>query len=300
MNQPETTAEANLLATTASAAFEETRSVRRKMDSRPQHADSSVFAAPQWVAQLGGERPRGEPDCVLRTAHVQIRGPTVTHASDTSADSTRQQILRAACRQFARRSYSLVSLDDILADAHVTKGAMYFHFRSKHALALAIIAHRAEMTRLAVNDLLARKLSGLESLVDISYLVAVQDVTQDEARAGLHLLESIGPTEGVRANLLREWIKSYAVVVERAIAEGDVVAQRDPMDVSQLLVSIYAGIRQISSLDDPDQFLDDLEKAWILALPGFANPDRLEYLTQFIKRRTALAKTRLPVRQDSA
>ena len=95
------------------------------------------------------------------------------------------------------------------------------------------------MTRLAVNDLLARKLSGLESLVAISYLVAVQDVTQDEARAGLHLLESIGPTEGVRANLLREWIKSYAVLVERAIAEGDVVAQRDPMDVSQLLVSIY-------------------------------------------------------------
>ncbi|WP_424742437.1 TetR family transcriptional regulator [Mycobacterium sp.] len=224
----------------------------------------------------------------------------MTNASDTSADSTRQQILRAACRQFACRSYSRVSLDDILTDAHVTKGAMYFHFRSKYALALAIIAHRTEMTRLAVNDLLARKLSGLESLVAISYLVAVQDVTQDEARAALHLLESIGPTEGVRANLLREWIKSYAVLVERAIAEGDVVAQRDPMDVSQLLVSIYAGIRQISSLDDPDQFLEDLEKAWMLALPGFANPDRVEYLTQFIKRRTALAKKRLPVRQNSA
>jgi hypothetical protein len=27
----------------------------------------------------------------------------------------------------------------------------------------------------------------------------------------------------------------------------------------------------------------------LLALPGFANPQRLDYLTQFIKRRTLLA-----------
>ena len=58
---------------------------------------------------------------------------------DRRADVTRLQILLAASREFARESYSQVSLDDILARAEVTKGAMYFHFRSKHELALAII-----------------------------------------------------------------------------------------------------------------------------------------------------------------
>jgi len=216
----------------------------------------------------------------------------VTGTSDTSADSTQQQILRAACHQFAHRSYGQVSLDDILADARVTKGAMYFHFRSKHSLALAIIELQTQVTRSAVNDLLARKLSGLESLVDISYLIAVQDVSQDLSRAGLHLLESIGHTDGLRANLLRDWIKAFAVVVQRAIADGDVMERCDPVDVSQMLVALYAGIRQIGNLDDPDEYLDDLEKSWLLTLPGFAAPERIGYLTKFIKRRTVLAKAK--------
>jgi AcrR family transcriptional regulator len=216
----------------------------------------------------------------------------VTDNHDTSADSTRQQILRAACHQFAHRSYGQVSLDDILADARVTKGAMYFHFRSKHALAMAIIELQSQVTRSAANELLARKLSGLESLVDISYLIALEDVSQDLSRAGLHLLESIGRTDGLRANLLRDWIKAFALVVQRAIADGDVIDKCDPVEVSQMLVSLYAGIRQIGNLDDPDEYFDDLEKSWLLALPGFAAPERVGYLTKFIKRRTALAKSK--------
>lgn len=225
----------------------------------------------------------------------------MTDVNETPADSTRRQLLRAACHQFAHRSYSQVSLDDILADAHVTKGAMYFHFRSKHALALAVVDLQAQGTRSAVNDLLARRLSGLESLVDISYQIAFEDVTDEVARAGLHLLESIGRTDGLRANLLREWVKAFAVVVQRAIAEGDVIDQRDPMDISRMLLSLYAGIRQIGDLDKPDQYFDDLEKTWMLALPGFANPDRIDYLSQFIRRRTTLAKAKArAVRVDPA
>jgi hypothetical protein len=49
------------------------------------------------------------------------------------------------------------------------------------------------------------------------------------------------------------------------------------------------GLRQTSNLDEPEQFLLDLEKTWALALPGFVRPDRLDYFRQFIRRRTAIA-----------
>ena len=213
----------------------------------------------------------------------------MTDPIDRPAESTRLQILRAASHQFAYRSYSLVSLDDILADAEVTKGAMYFHFRSKHALALAIVDHQVSRARAAVNDLLSRKLSGLETIIDISFLLAVHDIGDEVARAALHLLESIGRTDGVQAKVLGDWMNAFAVIVERAIEEGDIVEQRDPADVSRLLVALYLGIRQTSNPDEPERFLVDLEKLWAMALPGFANPNRIPYLTQFIRRRTALA-----------
>ena len=213
----------------------------------------------------------------------------MTEQLDRRADTTRLQILRAASRQFARKSYSLVSLDDILADAEVTKGAMYFHFRSKYALASAIIDYRAAVARASVDQLLARKLSGLETLIDISYLVAIEDIGDEIARAGLNLLESVGRTDGLQANVLGQWVTAFAAVARKAVRDGDITDERDPESVARLLVSMYLGLRQTSNLADPERYLHDLEKMWVLVLPGFVKPDRIDYLNQFIKRRTAVA-----------
>ena len=122
--------------------------------------------------------------------------------------------------EFARLPYHQVGLDDVLAEAELTKGAMYFHFRSKHALALAIIEDQTTQSGEAVADLLTRKFSGLETLIDFSYQLAVRDISEDIARAGLNLLESIGRIEGLQAKLLGAWIDTLALTVRRAIERG--------------------------------------------------------------------------------
>jgi AcrR family transcriptional regulator len=213
----------------------------------------------------------------------------VTERLDRRADTTRLQILRAASRQFARKPYSLVSLEDILADAEVTKGAMYFHFRSKHALASAIIEYRATLARASVDQLLAQKLSGLETLIDISYLVAVEDIGDETARAGLNLLECIGRTDGLQGDFFGQWLTASAAIARKAVEDRDVVADREPEGIARLLVSMYLGLRQTSDLGEPERFLRDLENMLLLVLPGFVQPDRIDYLNQFIKRRTAVA-----------
>lgn len=211
----------------------------------------------------------------------------MTEQLDKRADTTRLQILRAASRQFARKSYNLVSLDDILSDADVTKGAMYFHFRSKHALASAIIDYRADKARAAVAQLLARKLSGLETMIDVSFQIAVDDIGDESARAGLNLLESIGRTDGLRTSVLARWVRVFADFTRKAVEEGDV--HGDPAAIAKLVVSMYLGLRQTSNLEEPEAFLRDLENAWGLVLSGFAKPERVGYVTQFVKRRTAIA-----------
>jgi AcrR family transcriptional regulator len=213
----------------------------------------------------------------------------VTEQLDRRADATRLQILRAASHQFAYKPYSLVSLDDILADAEVTKGAMYFHFRSKHALASAIVEHRTVAARDSVDQLLARKLSGLETLIDILYLVATEDIGDETARAGFNLLESIGRTDGLQANVLGQWVTAFAQILRKGVKEGDIADGADPDGIARLLVAMYMGLRQTSDLTRPDQFFHDLEITWSLVLPGFVKHDRIDYLIQFIKRRTAVA-----------
>ncbi|MGO9511539.1 MAG: TetR family transcriptional regulator [Mycobacterium sp.] len=213
----------------------------------------------------------------------------MTEASERRAGTTRQRLIAAASRQFARRPYSLVSLDDILAEAELTKGAMYFHFSSKQALAVAIVDDLTEMIRAAVTELLAHKMSGLETLIDLIYLLAVQDTQYEVARAGARLLETLDNTTALPPTLWQSWIELITTLIQKAVTEGDVVDHHDPEDIAKMLVALWVGMRRISDLDQPEHYLDNLRNAWMLALPSFINPDRTDYFSQFIKRRHALA-----------
>ncbi|WP_102419744.1 TetR/AcrR family transcriptional regulator [Mycobacterium sp. 4858] len=222
-----------------------------------------------------------------------------THSSDGRADATRRQILRAASHQFARRPYHDVGLDDILAEAQLTKGAMYFHFKSKHALAAELIDKQIAAATVAVGELMTRGLSGLETLIDFSYLIAVQDIKTDLVRAGLNLIESVGSSEGLQDTLMNGWVNALSDVAQQAIDEGDIDGQCDPHDVGRLMVSLHMGLRKTSNLDDPERFLLDLERCWMLILGGILQPDRADYFRQFLRRRAALAVSAGSTGEDS-
>jgi TetR/AcrR family transcriptional regulator, transcriptional repressor for nem operon len=213
----------------------------------------------------------------------------MSEATDKRSDTTREQILRAAAHQFAQRPYYAVGLDDILAEAQLTKGAMYFHFRSKHALALAIVDEQTVRSGAAFQELFTRKLSGLETLIDVSFLIAMADITEDITRAAFNLIESVGRTEKLQERLLGGWIQLLGEIAGRGIREGDIVDHGDPEDIGRLLVSIYMGLRQASNLDDPVVLLGDYQKALSTVLRGIVQPDKIDYFAQFLKRRTALA-----------
>jgi AcrR family transcriptional regulator len=59
------------------------------------------------------------------------------------AEQTRQALLHAAARVFARRGYSNATIDDVAAEAGASKGAVYHHFASKQDLFQVMLAQRA-------------------------------------------------------------------------------------------------------------------------------------------------------------
>lgn len=218
---------------------------------------------------------------------------------ETRADVTRQKILDAAARQFARRSFNEVSLDDILSDTDVSKGALYFHFQSKHALALATIEHHSAAVRAGTMELLTRQQSGLETLIEITFMVAALDTGDDYARAATHLVPAVSRLGRVSVGAVDEWMKGSVTVLEQAIADGDVRAECDPEDLAEVLVSHYVGVRSTSDLDDVSGFMTRVKNSWCTTLPGFANPEKLPYLTQFTERRAAAAIRALRLADDA-
>jgi TetR/AcrR family acrAB operon transcriptional repressor len=91
---------------------------------------SAALSRPAFYYHFSGGKEE------LRTELIQrgLLGEVPTH-------DTRLAILEAAVRIFARSGISAATLDDIAADAGVTRGALSWHFHSKDDLLAAIIKH---------------------------------------------------------------------------------------------------------------------------------------------------------------
>jgi len=57
--------------------------------------------------------------------------------SSVSKEERRAQILQAALTCFARKGYHLTTMDDIVAESGLSKGSLYWHYKSKKDLLLA-------------------------------------------------------------------------------------------------------------------------------------------------------------------
>src|SRR5438132_4864374 len=60
------------------------------------------------------------------------------------AAGSKEKVLDVARDLFYRNGYQATSVDDIIAEARVSKSNFYYHFKSKEALGLAVIEQRRE------------------------------------------------------------------------------------------------------------------------------------------------------------
>jgi AcrR family transcriptional regulator len=123
----------------------------------------------------------------------------------TNPDSdNREVILAAAERLMSRKGVGDSSLADIASDAGVSRGTLYYHFRSKEDLILAIAeGHMKALTaRFAA---LAEKGGGLADLLKRLFVELLADTT----RSALHIHLMHGVFEG-SGNVRSRMEASYA------------------------------------------------------------------------------------------
>ncbi len=70
------------------------------------------------------------------------------------AEKRRAQLLKAAEKVISRKGYAKASVEMIAKEAGLTKGALYFHFKSKEDVFFELIKYRNEQTRCVFFDLL--------------------------------------------------------------------------------------------------------------------------------------------------
>nr|MDT0665186.1 TetR/AcrR family transcriptional regulator [Micromonospora sp. DSM 115978] len=160
---------------------------------------------------------------------------------------TRAALLAAARKRFAEQGYAATGTEEIVADAQVTRGALYHHFKDKAELfrtvmeqvardvAEQLVAGELARTQDAPTDALTQLRQGFRSLLDISTHSDFQRIVLIDGPAvlGTEAWETLVEQHGLR--LLGEWL-------DRAVQERSI----DPIPVPPLARLMVALLSQAS------------------------------------------------------
>jgi AcrR family transcriptional regulator len=191
------------------------------------------------------------------------------------ADATRLHILQAAAHHFATRPYSQVNLDDILASADVTKGALYFHFRSKADLARAVLdAHHGRWAEI-VREVTGRGADPLTSLVALSFAIAANYRTNQIARAGVRLGNEYRLIDVELPRPFVGWVDRLTELLRAADAQGLLAPGIDCPAAARAIVAAYFGLQEMSArLAGGRDIAERLREWWQLFLPALTGDRR--------------------------
>jgi len=158
-------------------------------------------------------------------------------------DMTRQRILDAAIRVFARKGYHDTRMDDIVAEAQVSKGGVYFHFPGKERLFLAIIDQFANLLERRLTEAIDTEQGGVRR-VTVALEAGLDAFAEYRPLAKIFLVQAVGLGERFERKRL-EINDRFAALIQtylaQAVEEGDIA----PLDAE---VTAYAWVGAIYEL----------------------------------------------------
>lgn len=175
----------------------------------------------------------------------------------SKAANTRLTILQKAFELIYIKGYQTTSIDEIIATTKVTKGAFYYHFKTKDDMGIAIIEEILKPTML--NDFIKptensqnpiddfyNMISYLlleDPFLDVKYGCPVGNLTQEMASWNTKFSEAL-------AELVKQWKEMIVNAIEKGQEKGlirkDIVAEQ----VSLFILSGYWGIRNFGKLQN--------------------------------------------------
>jgi AcrR family transcriptional regulator len=186
-------------------------------------------------------------------------------AQQERAVRTRRAVLEAAAAVFAEHGYTAATVADILKAAGVTKGALYFHFDSKEALARGIL-------EVQVDQALPEQEIKLQEMVDVAMSVAHRLKHDLVLRAGARLsADPVGRKHYGSAWSL--WVERLTEILDEAHRRGETLAHVVPREIAEMVVGAFNGVQLYSQLETD---LQDVEhRVSVLLkhlLPSIASP----------------------------
>ncbi|WP_328312025.1 TetR/AcrR family transcriptional regulator [Streptomyces sp. NBC_00442] len=195
--------------------------------------------------------------------------PAAADLKQERAVRTRALILDAAARAFADKGYPATTILDVAELMGATKGAVYFHFANKGALAAAVTEEFYVRLRASAHEVAEQGLSPLATLAELLTRTGVMFRDDEVIRAGARLqieqslIETDLPTPFVG------YTETVTGLLRAAEGEGALPAGHDPEVTGRVLVSAFFGAQHMSwVMNNRTDITERVREILAVVLPG--------------------------------
>jgi TetR/AcrR family transcriptional repressor of nem operon len=173
----------------------------------------------------------------------------------SKAIATRLTILEKAFALVYKQGYQITSIDDIIATTKVTKGAFFYHFKTKDEMGLAMIN---EVMYPGMEEVLIKPLLAAKDPVNEIYLMMNNILLKSpffDVKYGcpaVNLIEEMSPVneqfKKALLKLFQQWQDCIERTVEEGITAGKLKKGIDSRQVAYFVMAGYSGIRNMGKM----------------------------------------------------
>ncbi|MCP4755518.1 MAG: TetR family transcriptional regulator [Proteobacteria bacterium] len=189
------------------------------------------------------------------------------------AEETRRTIFKAALKVFSQRGYSGTRLEDVAAEAEVTRGAIYWHFKNKSHLYSSLLCEGYFGYGQRIQRILETDKSPLSKIRGLLKETLVSLGEDEEYRAVQELLFFKTEMLQNQDHAIKEIVKhnqklkrDISHLVEKGIEIGEIDPETDSDLASLALIS----------------YLNGIEFTWMSTPRSFSVTDKADDLIEFM------------------
>jgi AcrR family transcriptional regulator len=250
------------------------RYVNMDLDGPVDYSWLLMAKAPLKKSPKAARPPRPEDELTTRPNGATAKPAKPAKATRTQAErseTTTRALVEAARRLFATRGFAATSIDDILKEVGITRGALYHHFATKTELFRVVFEEQEKLLMTAVAKATARKedpwaafRAGCEAfleacldpdtqriiLIDATSVIGWDAMREIESRYALALLEGGLERAMAAGKLARRPARPLAHLLLGALSESAMAIARsaDPtatmkaarLEITRLLTALAA------------------------------------------------------------
>ncbi|KAA0126924.1 TetR/AcrR family transcriptional regulator [Chryseobacterium sp. SN22] len=173
------------------------------------------------------------------------------------SQETRLHILQTAFQLIYGKGYQTTSVDEIIAGTKVTKGAFYYHFKTKDEMGLAILNELLKPTFTA-HFIKPLESSGnaLESIYNLLYAILMEDsfMTVENGCPASNFTQEMAPwnIEFTRTlnELSKDWEQAMVDAIEKSREKGLIRTEAEAKEIAVFVLSGYWGVRNLGKLEN--------------------------------------------------